>query len=374
MPFPYRRNRRFFLRIAAISLCLFAAGTGAAYAWYSAAVNSGNRITVGRVEIAFDGAGVSEKYFETELTPIDPGEFAPEDFAAATAQAQALGSERVAESTVTLRSRASTALAFRLTLDDSAYGNAPAVRSSLRFWCYDTAGTAKKRDVPFADFGEISGSLEAGASAEYRFFVTCLSNGFAEGQSLRFDLRAESTAGGEASYPAEIENGDFEDGGAGWTGIPESYQVDAYIKNSIPETAESLNQNGTYFLCSSYFSMGFRSSLFTLSGEGFLRFKLSGAGVSVKAFLSDGTQVGYFRYNEPTDDEVGGIYVMRTYVADLRAYLGSGMYLEVWFEESGEQALADDFRANDPKAADYLNQYDEYGYSILPWTLLENLL
>ena len=65
---------------------------------------------------------------------------------------------------------------------------------------------------------------------------------------------------------------------------------------------------------------------------------------------------------------------MRTYVADLRAYLGRGMYLEVWFEESGEQALADDFRANDPKAADYQSQYDEYGYSILPWTLLENLL
>ncbi len=375
MPSPSRHNRRFFLRIAAVSLCLFAVGTGAAYAWYSAAVNSGNRITVGRVEIAFETAGVSEKYFETELTPIAPGEFAPADFAAASARAEELGSARVAESTVTLRSHASSPLTFRLTLEDSAYGNAPAVRSSLRFWCYDTAGTAKKSDVSFAEFGEISDNLEAGGKAEYRFYVICQSNGFAEGQSLRFDLRAEATAGGETTYPAEIENGDFEDGGVGWTGIPASYQVDAYIKNSIQEVSSAnLNQSGEFFLSSGYSSMGFRSSLFTLSGEGFLRFKLSGYGVSVKAFLADGTQVGYFRYNEPPYDDVCGIYVMRTYVADLSDYLGRGMYLEVWFEENGEQALADDFRTNDPKAADYLNQYDEYEYSILPWTLLENLL
>lgn len=369
MPFPSRRNRRFFLRIAAVSLCLFAVGTGAAYAWYSAAVNSGNRITVGRVEIAFETAGASEKYFETELTPIEPGEFAPADCAAASARAEELGSARVAESTVTLRSRASSPLTFRLTLEDSAYENTFAVRSSLRFWCYDEAGGAEKSGISFAEFGEISDNLEAGGKAEYRFYVICQSNGFAEGQSLRFDLRAEATAGGETTYPAEIENGDFEDGAVGWTSLLPNYLIENHIKDKVQDMT-GINQSGSYFLSSeAYAGFGFRSSTFTLSGQGFLRFKLGGYGAKVKVFLADGTPVA----------EYGGIapdmaYLLQTYVADLSPYLGRAMYLEVWFEDAGEYGLADDFSANDPDAANWSEMYDDSPEGLLPWELLENLL
>lgn len=368
------RDSRCILRTAALSLCLFAAAAGAAYAWHSGAVNSGNRITVGKIELVFAQTGASEKYFETELQPVGAGAFSPADYVSAQQTAAELGSAKVADSVVTLCSQSDSALDYALTLDGSGYDNSPAVIASLRFWCFDAeTGETKQSGAAISDF-DVSGSLEPGGEAELHLFAVCLENGFAEGKSLRFDLRAEADAGGGPEvYPAEIENGGFEEGG-GWTPLVPGDDLAAYIAENT-SAAPEINKEGSYFLASGRRAgFGFRSSTFTLSGSGWIRFRMSGYGVSVLAFLADGTPIGEFRYDVPPYDETFGMYVMRTYAADLSAHLGSAMYLEVRFGEAGEDAFADAFSASDPAASAWSENFDTLPSGYLPWQKLENRL
>ena len=368
-----RRNRIFprFLRpLCLVFAFLSGAGVcGAAYGWYVASRNEDNRVTVARTEIALEAETSALKYFETELTPLEGTAFAPADYAEAKARATELGGNRIAESVVVLRSASDRTLDYRISLDDSAYENPPALRASVFARCYDAdTGEVRREETSFGAFGEVQGSVGAGERVRLHFFLYCAPNGFAEGQTLRFDLSAHAETQ-TVEQPLPLENGGFEAGDAGWTSLVSGYPLSVFLKDGA-DVADQNREGETLVDCRNFADAGFRSSEFVLSGSGLIRFKLAGVRPVVKVFRADGTQIAEYAYDVPYEEDGYGIYVLRTYVADLSAHLGERLYLELWFEEDG--GLADDFVTDDENASDYPNRFDGPEKGFLDWILLEN--
>ncbi len=78
-----------------------------------------------------------------------------------------------------------------------------------------------------------------------------------------------------------------------------------------------------------------KSSKFTLGGSGFITFKMSGRTAEVRVFKADGTQIATYAndqfadVNFPNVGQGSRLGTMTTFVADLSAYIGEELYLEL---------------------------------------------
>lgn len=158
----------------------------------------------------------------------------------------------------------------------------------------------------------------------------------------------------------QVANGNFETGDfAGWTVVNGNWGADenGLHKGVVNETkywGEELptNQSGDYHLDGRYNGIGeadswtVRSSVFTLSGSGYITVKMGGNTAAVKVYKKDGTLIGFYkesRFNDANFPHVGqgGSWAdMATYVIDLREYTGQELYIELIDEGSGLWAHA----------------------------------
>ncbi|MBQ8490143.1 MAG: hypothetical protein IJ535_10235 [Pseudobutyrivibrio sp.] len=201
-----------------------------------------------------------------------------------------------------------------------------------------------------------------------------------------------------------IENGGFETGDlTGW----EVLTPDVFSKNSSGKYegvisaktywGEKLpyNQGGDYHLdgwaVTGDESAGWaiRSSVFTLSGSGWISVKMGGNAASFRVYKLDGTMIGSYRQSRFNDSEFpyvgkGSWADMGRYFVNLYDYIGEPLYIELADNKiNGPWALAffDDVETYYEKAPDVEKGYDtvvgpvakngdayEYGDIKLPWT------
>lgn len=164
----------------------------------------------------------------------------------------------------------------------------------------------------------------------------------------------------EAVAPSEFEiaNGDFETGSlAGW----EVLEGQAFSHDGVNAEDVWWNENITYSRDGNY-HYGFynpsatgkmRSTTFTLSGSGYVTFKLGGCKHQDLTYLSfyrvDGdtsTEVARFTNSEYLDFQFpfveNGMRLLNLnqYVADLREYIGQKMYIEVVDNDTSSEDLS----------------------------------
>lgn len=144
------------------------------------------------------------------------------------------------------------------------------------------------------------------------------------------------------SSSANVANGGFETGDlTGWTVVEGTVSENSISANQT-YWGEKIpyNQTGTYHFdgwdTGNDEKAGYtlRSTTFTLSGSGYVSFKMGGNAARVRVSLEDGTVIGYFE-NYCFKDEgfpsvkVGRWATMTTYYYDFSAYLGKKMYVEI---------------------------------------------
>ena len=201
-----------------------------------------------------------------------------------------------------------------------------------------------------------------------------------------------------------VENGGFETGDlTGW----EVLTPDVFSKNSAGKyegviSAETYwgeklpyNQGGDYHLdgwaVTGDESAGWaiRSSVFTLSGSGWISVKMGGNAASFRVYKLDGTMIGSYRQSRFNDSEFpyvgkGSWADMGRYFVNLSDYIGEPLYIELADNKiNGPWALAffDDVETYYEKAPNVEKGYDtvvgpvakngdvyEYGNIKLPWT------
>lgn len=200
----------------------------------------------------------------------------------------------------------------------------------------------------------------------------------------------------------QVANGDFESGDlTGWKVLTDNWNMVhgslAGVINAISYWDENLpyNQGGNYHLdgwnngLPEEATWQVQSSNFTLSGSGFISLRMGGHAAAVKVFLSDGTQIGYYRQNRFNDANFpsllnGGSWAdMGTYVMDLSSYLGSEMYLVLCDEqaEGWAHAFFDEVVTYYEAAPDVTSLSDtviDGGHTdttvTIPWQLAQNQL
>lgn len=173
----------------------------------------------------------------------------------------------------------------------------------------------------------------------------------------------------------QIVNGDFGTGDfSGWTVQKEGMtggiiNADTYWGEKLP-----FNNNG-YFL--SGFDTGIaeadswsvRSSVFTLSGSGYISVRMGGNAAALKIFKADGTLIGTYKPNHFSDTNFpfegdgegkGSWACMRTYFIDLSELIGEELYLELHDTGSGawSHAFFDEVITYYGTAPDIENGYD----------------
>ena len=198
-----------------------------------------------------------------------------------------------------------------------------------------------------------------------------------------------------------VANGGFEAGNlAGWTPLVDSWgRVEGHATGVISAATywgENLpyNQAGDYHMDGWNNGIGepeawqLQSTNFVLSGSGFISVRMGGNAASVRVFLADGTEIGYYKQNRFADVSFpnvgpgnGSWADMGTYVMDLSAYIGQEMYIVLCDEGGGPWAHAffDEVVTYYETAPDYANMYDTVAQSVtceevhFPWQLAENL-
>lgn len=143
-----------------------------------------------------------------------------------------------------------------------------------------------------------------------------------------------------------ILNGGFETGDlTGWTVSSGNIKTDGAVVSAETFWGENIayNQSGNYhfdgwgaqYAEADLYSL--KSSAFTLSGSGFISFKMGGASAVIKVYKADGQQIAEYDNTEfanieevfPHIDEGSRLATMTTFVADLSSYLGEELYIEI---------------------------------------------
>ena len=148
------------------------------------------------------------------------------------------------------------------------------------------------------------------------------------------------------TYSKNITNGNFETGDlTGWTVVDGNVNVDNAISDATTYWMEEIpfNKEGTYFFngwdaCGSEVAgYTLRSSTFTLGGSGQISFKMGGRSSRLKVYDESGVELAsYYNHKFNSDGALfplikngSRLATMTTYVADLSAYLGANLYIEI---------------------------------------------
>lgn len=141
-----------------------------------------------------------------------------------------------------------------------------------------------------------------------------------------------------------VVNGDFEAGSLeGWTVTSGEINTNAAVISAATFWAENIsyNQGGSYHF-DGWGATGdegasyvLKSNVFTLSGSGWVSFKMGGNAARFKVYLADGTLVASYSNTAFADvnfpDLSAGcrLATMTTYFADLSQYVGQEVYVEI---------------------------------------------
>ncbi len=155
----------------------------------------------------------------------------------------------------------------------------------------------------------------------------------------------------------ELLNGGFETGDlTGWTVLTKGFDRNAAVISATSYWGDALpyNQAGDYHLDGWNTGLGeadtwsVRSSVFRLSGSGYISWRMGGKAAAMRVYRADGAQIAYVqqtRFNDvnyPYLSKGGSWADMGTYVLDLSAHLGEDLYI-VLQDEAVEGGWANAF-------------------------------
>jgi len=155
----------------------------------------------------------------------------------------------------------------------------------------------------------------------------------------------------------QVYNGGFETGDlSGWKVLTEGFNRNAAVVSATSYWGDALpyNQAGGWHL--NGWSTGIpesgtwavQSSVFRLSGSGYISWRMGGKAAAVRVYRADGTQIAYVRQtrfrdvNFPYLSRGGSWADMGTYALDLSAHLGEELYI-VLLDEAVEGGWANAF-------------------------------
>lgn len=140
----------------------------------------------------------------------------------------------------------------------------------------------------------------------------------------------------------QLLNGGFETGDlTGWTVLTKGFNRNTAVISATSYWGDALpyNQAGTYHLdgwntgLAEADTWSVQSSVFHLSGSGYISWRMGGKAAAMRVYRADGTQIAYVkqtRFNDvnyPYLSKGGSWADMGTYVLDLSAYLGEDLYI-----------------------------------------------
>ncbi len=290
------------------------------------------------------------------------------------------------------------------TLIQSAYApNAVVKCGTVDLSALITDAKAKYGEEVFTDFavkgvsknGEaLTGDFKAFDLSAPGFYTITYAIDKGDRGSLESSLTIEAMADDKS-----IANGGFEAGNlTGWTILNDKWLYlegkPAGVISATSYWGEQLpyNQAGDYHLdgwntgIDEGDTWRIRSTVFTLSGSGFISARMGGHASAVRVFKEDGTEIGFYPSNRFSDVNfpnlaAGGSWAdMGTYVMDLSSHIGERLYIELCDEpiDGWAQAFFDEVVTYYEEAPDYANMFDTVndggtGDPVdIPWQLLEN--
>lgn len=152
-------------------------------------------------------------------------------------------------------------------------------------------------------------------------------------------------------------NGGFETGDlTGWTVLTKGFNRNTAVISATSYWGDALpyNQAGNYHLdgwntgLDEADTWSVQSSIFHLSGSGYISWRMGGRAAALRVYRADGTQIAYVRQtrfndvNFPYLSKGGSWADMGTYVLDLSAYVGEDLYI-VLQDEAVEGGWANAF-------------------------------
>lgn len=192
-------------------------------------------------------------------------------------------------------------------------------------------------------------------------------------------------------------NGGFETGDlTGWTVLTKGFNRNTAVVSATSYWGDALpyNQAGDYHLngwntgLAEADTWSIQSSVFRLSGSGYISWRMGGKAAAIRVYRTDGTQIAYVRQSRFNDVNFpflskGGSWAdMGTYVLDLSAHLGEDLYI-VLQDEKAEGGWANAFfdeivtRYDTPpdtaRMADKVSDGRTRASITIPWRMAVNL-